>query len=119
MNQQKSEALPLSPGFVLKETAAGLGQALSRFLGRMLGKSAPAERAPLNVAIPKSSMAGQRLPDEISCETEQQAVDLCKEMIACGYMAQVHFNAYDYAWSVGISAAMDTEQDIPQAHADK
>lgn len=106
MNQQKSKTLHLSPGFALKETTAGLGKAVSSFLDRLLGKSAPAERPALGLVPSADGLALQQLPAEIACVTEQEAVALCQEMTARGYTAQVQFNDYDYSWSVDVSPAV-------------
>lgn len=117
MNEQKSNTLHLVPTVVLKQGSSGegLGHSLYQLIERLLGKRTPAPRETLHAAPAKASAEAQDFPYEFACASEQEAVALCQSLAASGHLAQVHYDVYDYSWSVEVSPAAHGAPSFPQA----
>lgn len=106
MDTRRSKNIAVASGIaVLDKNGVGSWQWLHRALERLLGESNNGSGSVVNASSTQSDEMAD-LPREIACATEKEAVALCESMIARGFVAVVHYDIYDYSWSVEIRAAL-------------
>jgi len=105
MGTQENNKLFLIPGFLPGETSADstVGGFMRRCADYVLG-TPQTTSVTAKVTPPREPEPAEDFPREIACISEQEAVELCQDMIARGYTAQAHYDIYDYSWSVEITS---------------
>ncbi|MBB3223488.1 hypothetical protein [Pseudoduganella umbonata] len=105
METPKYKIVLAAPGLALDEQNTGFRHLVHRFVDGLLGKPEPA-KAMAHIAQTRQVAAAADIPPrEIACETEAEAIQVCRDMIARGYSAAVHYDTYDFSWSVEVGPA--------------